>query len=143
VGIEARLSLVNKALYECGFTVDPLVFNSWQYCKKYEIHLSCHVLNCAGSGELETVLKAIKNQESVFADCLSTWQTCLNQQGKSLSTKDFDKFWINIYQRFDCCKKKESKQADRKCSLEASLKKPIWDWEHEILSTLKAYLHTF
>ncbi|WP_110690254.1 DUF3226 domain-containing protein [Thiofilum flexile] len=142
-GVDQRLELVNQALIESGFDTEPLEFNSWRHCHQYDVDLSCHVLNYNGEGELETLLRAIKNQESSFADCLSAWEACLTSQGKVLSKKDFDKFWINIYQRYDNCSKNDKKQAGRKCSFEASMAKPIWDFEHPALSGLKNYLGTF
>ncbi|MBK8454368.1 MAG: hypothetical protein IPL34_13805 [Thiofilum sp.] len=142
-GIDQRLGLVNQAISECGFDLAPLEFNHWLHCEKYDVDLSCHILSYDGVGELETLLKAIKNQDSSFADCLNAWQFCLAGQGKTISSKEFDKFWISIYQRYDCCSKEDKKQANRKCSFEASMAKPIWDFEHAALNSLKDYLNTF
>ncbi|MFP4102935.1 DUF3226 domain-containing protein [Coleofasciculus sp.] len=67
------------------------------------IKLSCYFTNVDGKGELETVLKTIKSQDSAFADCLDSWRDCLSQKGKSITDKEFDKFWVSLYIRFDTC----------------------------------------
>ena len=142
-GVATQLSLVNTALEKAKFNVQLPDTNIWVDDDSQALSISCHVLNVAGFGELETVLKLIKSGDSVFADCLETWRNCLQSQAKTISDKDFDKFWVSIYQRFDCCDKKEKKQAQRKCSFEASMKKPIWNFEHESLAELKDYLSSF
>jgi len=105
-----------------------------------ELAFSIHILNVDGTGELETLLKAIKSKASPMADCLDAWQQCLSLNNKTLKAKDFDKFWINIYHRFDCCSKKEQKQAGCKCNNEASLKKSIYDFDKQELNPLKHFL---
>ena len=142
-GVATQLSLVNTALAKANFNVQLPDTNTWVDDHSQPLRVSCHILNVAGFGELETVLKLIKSGDSVFADCLEAWKGCLQSQAKTISNKDFDKFWVSIYQRFDCCTKKEKTQAQRKCSFEASMKKPIWNFEHESLAELKAYLSSF
>jgi len=107
---------------------------------KFEIF----IMNIDGKGELETVLRKIKSNPSPIADCLEEWQKCLVQ--KKLSQKDFDKLWIQIYQRYDCCSSKEKKQANRKCNNEVSLKeKQIYNFNATIpeLDRLKSFLKKF
>ncbi len=142
-GVARQLSLVNTALEKAKFNVQLPDTNIWVDDDSQALSISCHVLNVEGFGELETVLKLIKAGDSIFADCLDAWKSCLQSQAKTISDKDFDKFWVSIYQRFDCCDKKEKKQAQRKCSFEASMKKPIWNFEHESLAELKDYLSSF
>lgn len=60
-----------------------------------------------------------------------------------MNKKEFDKFWVSIYQRYDTCTKTEKKQANRKCVGEVSMKKDIWNFEHEKLKDLKIFLHLF
>ncbi|MEQ8466228.1 DUF3226 domain-containing protein [Coleofasciculus sp. E1-EBD-02] len=112
------------------------------------IKLSCYFTNVDGKGELETVLKTIKSQDSTFADCLVSWRDCLNQEGKSITDKDFDKFWVSLYIRFDTCSNKEKKQAERKCSMKnfdyiMKEKVNIWNLEHPALEELKKILRIF
>jgi hypothetical protein len=104
------------------------------------VEFSIHILNIDGEGELETLLKQIKSKDSPIADCLDAWRQCLLTKEKNIKQKDFDKFWINVYQRFDTCSKQEQKQAGRKCNFEASLKKPIYDFDQPELFELKKFL---
>jgi hypothetical protein len=101
----------------------------------------------AGKGELETVLKAIKSENSIYADCLQSWQECIKKRGINdslgLKDKDFDKFWVQVYMRYDTCSKEEQKQAGRKCNNEASMNKSIWNFDHECLDKMKSFLMLF
>jgi hypothetical protein len=63
--------------------------------------LACYFTNVGGQGELETLLKAIKARDSPHADCLDSWRDCLEKKGKEIKQKDFDKFWIDNYIRYD------------------------------------------
>ncbi|MCU0541251.1 MAG: hypothetical protein MUE44_03585 [Oscillatoriaceae cyanobacterium Prado104] len=110
--------------------------------------LACYFTNFEGTGELETVLKAIKARESPHADCLNSWKTCIENQGQQIDRKDFDKFWVSIYLRYDTCSIQEQKQAGRKCSMSGfdyvmEHKKDIWDWTHPALDDLKAFFKLF
>lgn len=109
------------------------------------IKLACYFTNVDGNGELETVLKAIKAQESPHADCLIDWKNCITDRRKQISEKDFDKFWVAIYLRYDTCSRKEQKQAARKCSFEYSMKekKTIWNFADPLLDDVKAFLNLF
>ncbi|MBN2824121.1 MAG: hypothetical protein JXQ76_02270 [Campylobacterales bacterium] len=108
-----------------------------------DIKFNIYIQNYGGDGELETILKAIKSKNSTVADCLNAWQECLPSD-KKLNQKEFDKFWVQIYQRYDCCTKKEQKQAGKKCNNEISLKeKIIWNFDHQILDDLKTFLNKF
>ncbi len=109
-----------------------------------ELDLKIFIMNIDGHGELETLLKEIKLTNSPIADCLESWQECL--EDKKLTKKEFDKLWIQIYQRYDCCTKQEQKQAGRKCNNEVSLKnKSIYDLDKDIveLRKLKEFLEEF
>jgi len=146
-GIPARIKTINEILTALQFPIQLTKLNEWS---NYEdeasgntISISCHVLNFGGHGELETVLRAIKSEKSVFADCLESWKNCLHANDETITQKEFDKFWVNIYQRYDCCSKDEKTQAGKYCSDEASMKKPIWNFKHEALTELKAYLSIF
>jgi len=130
VGIEERTKQIND--------IKNSVFND------AELDLKIFIMNIDGHGELETLLKEIKSINSPIADCLESWQECLAD--KKLNKKDFDKLWIQIYQRYDCCDKKEQKQAGRKCNNEVSLKnKLIYDFYKDIneLNKLKDFLEKF
>ncbi|ASF46237.1 hypothetical protein CEK71_09170 [Methylovulum psychrotolerans] len=142
-GIAARVELVNNAIKCIDPELDISAANTWYHSPSLAVHISCHILNINGSGELETLLKAIKSQPSPYADCLDLWRQCLIANNNAISNKDFDKFWVNMYQRYDCCTKKERQQAGTKCNSEASFQKDIWDFTHASLDGLKDYLMLF
>jgi len=129
VGIETRTKQVQEKI--------DLVFE-----QEHDIQFKIHILNINGSGELETLLKQIKSKDSIIADCLDNWRNCLPDE-KTIKEKDFDKFWIQVYQRYDCCTNREKKQADKNCNNEASLiGKEIYDFNKDIkeLNSLKKFL---
>jgi len=146
-----RLNLVNNALSQAFNTqkaIDDInTFVNIPIDALQDIEIAVYFTNLDGKGELETVLKQIKTKDSVYADCLQSWQDCLRRnninQGNGLKNKDFDKFWVNVYIRYDTCTKEEQKQAERKCGNEAAMKKPIWDFNHSCLTTLKEFLKLF
>lgn len=110
--------------------------------------LACYFTNVGGKGELETLLKEIKARDSTYADCLDSWKTCIESQVKEINQKDFDKFWVSIYLRYDTCSNQEQKQAGRKCSMSGfdyvmEHKKDIWDWDNPALDDLKDFLKLF
>nr|WP_228050193.1 DUF3226 domain-containing protein [Tychonema sp. LEGE 06208] len=110
--------------------------------------LACYFTNVGGKGELETLLKEIKARDSPYADCLDSWKTCIESQVKEINQKDFDKFWVSIYLRYDTCSNQEQKQAGRKCSMSGfdyvmEHKKDIWDWDNPALNDLKDFLKLF
>ncbi len=142
-GTEKRVGLINQAIKHIDPELDIRATNTWYKSASLDVDFSCHVLNIEGFGELETLLKTIKNQPSPYADCLNAWQNCLNDHRQTLSTKEFDKFWLSLYQRYDGCDKNDQKQAGRKCNFAASLEKDLWDFSHAALDELKAYLLTF
>lgn len=130
IGIEERTKQIND-IKKSVFTND-------------ELDLKIFIMNLNGNGELETLLKEIKANPSPIADCLESWQECLGD--KRLNKKEFDKLWIQMYQRYDCCDKNEQKQAGRKCNNEVSLKeKSIYDLDKDIeeLRKLKEFLAEF
>ena len=151
-GTDKRLEMVNK----CNKNVfnDTGIFNNTAELIKVttdyenEIEIACYFTNVDNKGELETVLKTIKNKDSPHAECLDDWRKCLEKKGYEITDKNFDKFWISIYIRYDTCSKDEQKQAGRKCSMSKfdyimENKSNIWDFEHPILEDLKAFLGLF
>jgi hypothetical protein len=111
--------------------------------------LACYFTNVRGKGELETLLKAIKARESPYADCLDSWRSCIEEkEGKKIKQKDFDKFWISNYIRYDTCSKQDQKQVEKKCSMHGfeyvmEHKKDIWDWDNPALDDLKEFFTLF
>jgi hypothetical protein len=119
---QERIDLINKCL-EKSFNENEFDYpqpskltrtQEFVYCQtnyNIAIQIACFFTNIDGQGELETILKAIKNQESTFADCIYTgWLNCLINQGKKLgkrgescdiSDKEILKLWVDFYKRFD------------------------------------------
>jgi hypothetical protein len=151
--IPERLELINSAI-KSSFEIneDALLtathqFQTIQIDGSSQLQIGFCLTHVAGKGELETVLKVIKTHKSQYADCLNSWQECLKKHGinksEGLKPKDFDKFWVQVYIRYDTCKKDEQGQADRKCCNEAAMQKPIWDFDHECLTDFKQFLECF
>lgn len=126
VGVEKRTTEIQKTIGKVFKNISDVDF-------------SIYIMNVDGHGELETVLKTIKSKNSSIADCLDSWQECLNED-KKLTKKDFDKFWIQMYQRYDCCTKEEAKQAGKNCNNKASFSKNIYNLDNSILDELKTFL---
>ncbi len=146
-----RLEWVNKCI-QLVFKSDTLSSTKQfiDICGDNETkaQLACYFTNFEGKGELETLLKGIKARESPHADCLNSWKTCIESQGQQIKQKDFDKFWVNTYLRFDTCSKQDQKQAGRKCSMFEfdyimEHKKDIWDWDNPALDDLKEFFKLF
>ncbi len=137
-GVENRIKLLNEALKVIDKDLNLTRCSHFTQSESLAIEIACYITHVEGYGELETVLKTIKSKDSPFADCLYEWKKCLEERSQTIKDKDFDKFWVSTYQRFDCCtKKEEQKQAFRKCNPEASMKKDIWNFEHSVLDGLK------
>jgi hypothetical protein len=111
----------------------------------YQVQIACYFTNVDGKGELETVLRAIKSQDSTHADCLDRWRECLKNNGKEIDDKRFDKLWVANYIRYDTSTKDDTKHAKTNLTLNYALEnKPwIWDLEHQILDELKVFFRLF
>ncbi|WP_051436759.1 DUF3226 domain-containing protein [Brachyspira alvinipulli] len=131
-GIDKRIEFINNALKKVCDDVELTSINKLEKSSKLDVDFACYIMNVNGYGELETVLKSIKKSDSVFADCLESWRECLKVHNKNISDKDFDKFYINNYIRFDTCNKYEQKQSSKYCSFEYAMKKDIWDLDNNI-----------
>ena len=139
-GINNRIEFINNSLKNVCDDVELTSINKLEKSSKLDVDFVCYIMNVNGYGELETVLKSIKKSDSVFADCLESWRECLKVRNKDISDKDFDKFYINNYIRFDTCNKYEQKQSSKYCSFESAMKKDIWDLDNNILYDLKEFL---
>jgi hypothetical protein len=123
---EQRISMINLALKnaypDAHFSdiQDINEFNEILFEKgtssELQIKLACHFINVGGAGELEDLLRKIKNKDSHFADCLyESWAVCFESKGKVLSddatnknitNKEMKKLWVDFYKRFDIIPKK-------------------------------------
>jgi hypothetical protein len=146
--VKERLGLVNGSIKESSLKLDYDLLKDVSVLAKptsnQAIELAAYFTNVNDSGELETLLKEIKSKDSSYADCLESWQDCLKNKSLSgLKKKDFDKFWVQIYIRYDTCSKNDQKQAGKKCNNEAAMSKPIWNFDHPCLDGLKSFLRLF
>ncbi len=152
--LDFTLKSLNQALKNKGISQIETQFESVNQFidvpidEAITVNIACFFTNLEEKGELETVLKAIKTQDSTYADCLEKWRECLIQKGKAISEKEFDKFWLSNYIRFDTCSKNDKKQSERKCSLQnfdyvMMNKSHIFDLDSPILSDLKNFLLLF
>jgi 5S rRNA maturation endonuclease (ribonuclease M5) len=137
-------SIINKEIQEVFATkLSISQMNHWVTVpvdSEVSVEISCYFMNVNGRGELETVLRAIKKNNSVRADCLEKWRECVEATEMKLTNNEFDELWINTYQRFDCCTKTDRNEAKKNCSLTPSLKKGIYDFDSPVLQELKQFL---
>ena len=147
--IDERVALVNSAIGSTIVDKSDLIkapnklFPASIGSNSYTLDIGLCLTNVDGKGELETVLKAIKKGDSVYADCLNSWQKCLETNGKSIKVKDFDKFWVQVFIRYDACTKKEQNEAGKNCNTKISMQKDIWNFDAECLSDMRSFLNLF
>lgn len=154
-GINNRINFVNQhfekyyqelAKDNSLINTDEIIIDSVNQLKlstNLDVNFALYVTNIDGYGELDTLLKSIKSKESDYADCLEAWKNCVLSKNKKITKKEFDKFWVNNYLRFDTCNKEEKKHAKKYCSGEFAIKKDIWNLEHPNLGDLKRFLQLF
>jgi hypothetical protein len=107
-----------------------------------DIEFFIHIININGYGELEDLLKSITSSPSKMANCLESWQKCLDDD-KKLTDKEFNKLWVQVYEKYDCCTKKEQEDMKNKCNKQILLeKKKIYNFDKDIkeLNDLKEFL---
>lgn len=143
-----RIQFINDCIVKVFPTAEPLdrvnQFIDLNF-DEYQVQLACYFTNVDGQGNLETVLKAIKSQDSTHADCLEHWRECMKRKDKKIKDNDFDKFWLNNYVRYDTCSNQEKNNANKYCTLSYALqnKPSIWNLEHPILNKLKEFFRLF
>jgi len=160
IGIKRRIEFINDKLEIICSDVQLEKINDFKNSSELDVQIGCYIMNVSGKGELETVMKVVKLKDSTYADCLDSWKQCLEEKGKEISQKDFDKFWVSNYLKFDTCisskhRGKKSKYCaneiishsescdDIKIILQSTsetMKKDIWDFENPILDELKEFL---
>jgi len=150
--LEEKIKMVNQALKSSfdGANSIGTINKTGEFAiisnSEWEISVACYFTNYRGRGELETLLRKIACWPSIYADCLSAWKECVEHHGKTISDKDFDKFWISNYIRFDTCTKKEKQQAEKYCSMinfNHVLQKGIFNFDSPELYDLKKFLMIF
>ena len=142
-GVSKRIDEINKILKNLDINIEFDNINEFQKDEKKDIEVACHILNIEDKGSLDNILKAIAKSPSNYADCLESWKKCLEEKKEKVSDTIFTKFWVNNYLRFDTCSKDEQKQIFKNCSLEKALEKDVWNFEHQVLDSLKDFLKLF
>lgn len=172
---EERLAMINRCLNksfaDCGYPKPSnLLINTKEFISNpidddLDVKIAGFFTNIDGEGELETVLKAIKLKDSVFADCLyENWKDCLINKGKTIgkkgeqceiSDKELLKLWVDFYKRFDTLKRnnRDEKNTDWKGIMRGETKKgeklknirgeEIFDLQSEKLKDIKSFLSMF
>ncbi len=128
VGIDQRTEEIEKII--------QTVFGT-----EHEIVFKIHILHIDGYGELEDILKRITSYEPIMANCLDSWQECLNN--KKLAAKEMNKLWVQVYEKYDCCTVEEQKNMKDNCDKSILLEeKKIYNFDAEIkeLDELKTFL---
>jgi hypothetical protein len=172
-----RINLVNKALdaalkenFETDVKISRPLERTNEFIDIYKdelitVKFACYFTNIDGQGELETLLKEIKTQDSVFADCLlEGWQACLKEKGKKIvdrgepgdiTHKEILKLWVDFYKRFDTLKKGNRNKdttdwkniwlgtVNEKGKIIPPTGKDIFKLDHEKLNELTAFLKLF
>ena len=160
VGIDKRIDFINSALKSICQDVTLNKINKLKKSKELDLEIVCYITNVDGTGELETVMRKVKSQLSTYADCLNSWRECLKSNNVEIKDKEFDKFWVSNYLKYDTClSRKDKKQKSKKCANELinntknieeidnnlksskyTIKKDIWDFHNPILNDLKIFL---
>jgi hypothetical protein len=151
---ENRLMLVNNALKEAYpdsaeelSDVNKLIPFEFEQNSTREIltvHFACHFVPMNNIGEIEDILKAIKNKPSPIADCIDAQlPDCLKISGDELREKDLVKLWFNLYQRYDNLPKKQRKSPFTTTKYIMENRTDLFDFNKDLveLNALKEFLH--
>ncbi len=145
-GYVNRFSILNNAIsnvfrVECNFSIE-LTSVICNY-EDLEIEFSYFLMqNSHGIGELIDVLKEIKINDSIIADCVNN---CF-QQKVDYTNKEISDDWLHIFLKWDSCNFNERRsnknfRLDEKETIEKLY--TIFDFENKTLDNLKNYLSTF
>jgi len=173
---EERIQLINtclkKSFVECDYPTptnlltDVNNFITNPLDEYLHVKTACFFTNIDGKGELETILKAIASQPSVFANCIyAGWKDCLERNGKTIGKsgeqcdireKDLLKLWVDFYKRFDTLKKNDRDEEntdwegimlgikDKEGNLKKAARgKDIFDLQSDKLKDIKSFLSMF
>ncbi|HHC11110.1 MAG TPA: hypothetical protein ENK99_01790 [Campylobacterales bacterium] len=131
IGIEKQTNNIKKIISS--------VFN-----ESLNVEFCIHIINVNGFGELEDLLRNITAFKPNMANCLDSWQECLNDQ--KLTDKEFNKLWIQVYEKYDCCTKEEQENMKDNCNKKKLLEdKKVYKFDADIkeLEELKKFLQEF
>lgn len=163
-GLQKRLQNVNNALQDAWNVAANILAMNTLYsinCKTQEgenipMQVACYFANIKGEGELETLLFHIANKENAhYANCLQAWKECYTQKeidkSYEIKNKEFQKFWIEIYKRFDTLPRNQRNETNtnfRNIMLgsedgKTANRNHIFDLNAEYLTEVKTFLHLF
>jgi hypothetical protein len=71
VGVEERVCFINKALKSICRDVTLDEINKPKRSDTLDLSIACYITNVGGKGELETLMRKIKSQNSDYAACLT------------------------------------------------------------------------
>lgn len=150
-------SIINK-VFSIKINVEDVGTEYSITFNKNSFILSIWLMNVNGKGELMTVLREIKKQNSSIADCI---QVCCSQKN-DFNQKAFDDDWSHLYMKWDCCSLKERKshinfslalkldetkmtEDEKKVAVENNYQKLVnaWDFGHNSIELLRNYLTQF
>jgi hypothetical protein len=109
------------------------------------VQVGCYFIHHNGTGEMEDLLKAIKNKPSPIADCVDKLMPgCMQENGEvTPKNKDLVKLWINHYQRYDTLEPKDRKEKSTKWENVMLHRSDIFDFnraDQPALDELKFFL---
>lgn len=127
------------------------------------LKIACHFIGVDGKGELEDVLREMKKCNSHHADCLDSWNFCLNSNGIDKKTdKEISKLWVHYYLKYDAflSYSNTTRPQDKYCKLEniftnvkdmnkqdklfeVNVTSELFDFNHACLNELKSFLTLF
>jgi hypothetical protein len=109
------------------------------------MEISCYIISAGTTGELEGYLMQMAASPAHYANCLKQWRHCLEMNQVAVSDKEFRKFWVHYYTRFDTSNAEERSHGNKYCSTEYSITSKPQHWNFNIpeLEGLKNYLTLF
>lgn len=157
-GQEAQIGLCNQAIESVFGKIEIGAINEQKQVdfsingQTIALNFSYYCMNVEDKGELTSVLKKIKKEDSSYADCLiEAWQPCFLAKNipnpKRISPNQLDKLWVEIYLKYDTTNKKRRNKDSANLALVFEGKdekgKTIFDFDSTHLQGLKDFLHTF
>jgi hypothetical protein len=141
-----RFTILNNAILSV-FEIRPNLSDvlTSAICEYEDLRIEFSYLlmqNSKGNGELIDVLKEIKFNDSLIADCVNN---CF-QQKVDYTAKEISDDWLHIFLKWDSCNYTERRASknfglDKKETIEKL--HTIFNFENNVLENLKKYLSTF
>lgn len=106
-GYARRLASVNRAIETAtGKNIPSLSATnelvSFPVDDDVNVKIACQFIGVNGKGELEDFLRSIRKIDSPHADCLDSWNCCIEKRGFDRKTdKEINKLWVHYYLKYD------------------------------------------